>query len=184
MKNLRYLLIVIIAFTLTISCVEDEVFKDDSGAVVYDAVVNQTTTSTEGPLKSIMFPTNPVPDTDIPVVLIYDSTDEIAEARIYFAIGDTPVYVKANKVSGEDDTSFTQTGVTINLKDVTTDTGDSLSETGSKVSFYVRIATDKAEYYYANDGTMYLDDTPGGGTTDQSDAFKEDPILWNVFNVQ
>ena len=52
------------------------------------------------------------------------------------------------------------------------------------VTFYVRIATATAEYYYGSDGSMYLDDTPGGGTTDQSDAFKADPALWNVFNVQ
>lgn len=154
-------------------------------SIVYDDVTNSTVNSTEGPLTSIVFPSNPVPGTDINVVLAYTSTEEILEARIYFAVGDAPVYVKANKVSGEDDDSFTQTGVTINLKDVVTD-GDllSLSETGAKVTFYARIATATAEYYYANDGTMHLDDTPGGGTTDESDAFKADPSLWNEYNVQ
>jgi len=31
---------------------------------------------------------------------------------------------------------------------------------------------------------MYLDNTPGGGTTDESDAFKANTNLWNVLNVQ
>lgn len=151
----------------------------------YDDVVNSTINSTEGALTSVIFPTNPIPGSDINVVLAYSSAETILEARIYFAVGDNPVYVKANKVTGEDDASFTQTGVTINLKDVVTD-GDalSLSESGAKVTFYVRIATATAEYYYSNNGTMYLDDTPGGGTTDESDAFKADPSLWNVYNVQ
>lgn len=153
-------------------------------AITYDAVVDQTVSSTEGPLTSLVFPTNPVPDTDINLVLAYTSGVEILEARIYFAVGDTPVYVKDNRIKGEDDATFTQTGVTINLKDAVTVAAESLSETGAKVSFYVRIATATAEYYYSNDGTMYLDDTPGGGTTDESDAFKADPLLWNVYNVQ
>ena len=154
-------------------------------AIVYDDVVETTVNSTEGPLTSLTFTTNPIPGTDINLVLAYTSTVEIVEARVYFAVGDTPVYVKENKVSGEDDATFSQTGVTLNLKDVVTDVDAlSLSETGAKVSFYVRIATDTAEYYYTNDGTMSLDDTPGGGTIDESDAFKADPSLWNVYNVQ
>lgn len=154
-------------------------------AITYDDVVNSTINASTGPLTSVLFPTNPVPDTDINIVLAYSSSETILEARIYFSVGDSPFYLKANKVSGEDDASFTQTGVTINLKDVITDgDGFSLSETGAKVSFYIRIATATAEYYYSNDGTMYLDDTPGGGTTDESDAFKADPSLWNVYNVQ
>ncbi len=154
-------------------------------AIVYDAVVETTINPTVGPLTSLTFPTNPVPGTDINLVLAYTSSEEILEARVYFAVGDTPVYVKANKVSGEDDATFLQTSVTINLKDVVTD-GDafSLSETGAKVSFYVRIATATAEYYYSNTGAMSLDDTPGGGTTDESDAFKADPSLWNIYTVQ
>jgi hypothetical protein len=153
-------------------------------AITYDAVVDQTVNSTEGPLTSLVFPTNPVPDTDINLVLAYTSGVEILEARVYFAVGDTPVYEKDNKIKGEDDATFTQTGVTINLKDAVTIAAESLSETGAKVSFYVRIATATAEYYYSNDGTMYLDDTPGGGATDESDAFKADPLLWNIYNVQ
>ena len=31
---------------------------------------------------------------------------------------------------------------------------------------------------------MYLDDTPGGGTTDESDTFKDDSSGWNVYTVQ
>ena len=50
--------------------------------------------------------------------------------------------------------------------------------------FYARIATATAEYYYGSDGSMYLDDTPGGGTTDESDDFKADPSLWNELNTQ
>ena len=65
-----------------------------------------------------------------------------------------------------------------------TTTAVSLSETGVKVSFYLRIATATAEYYYSNTGAMSIDDTPGGGTTDESDDFKADPSLWNVYTVQ
>ncbi len=153
-------------------------------AITYDDVVDQTVTYTDGPLTSVVFPSNPVPGTDINIILAYSSTETIDEARIYFDVGDAPVYVKANKVKGEDDASFTQTGVTVNLKDEIADNGLSVGETGNKTTFYVRIATASAEYYYGSDGSMYLDDTPGGGTTDQSDAFKADTSLWNVFNVQ
>jgi hypothetical protein len=150
----------------------------------YEPVVEKTVNSTEGPLTSLTFPTNPLPESDINLVLTYSSDVEITEARVYYSVGENPVYVKANKVSGEDEPGFTQTGVTINLKDVVSDEGFSLSEEGAKVSFYVRISTDQAEYYYSNDGKMYLDDTPGGGTIDESDDFKDDPSIWNVYNVQ
>ena len=156
----------------------------------YDPVVDTTVNYTQGPLTSVVFPSNPVPGTDMNVVLAYTTTDVVAEARIYFDVGDAPVYVKANKVKGEDDASFTQTGVTVNLKDEVADNGLAIGDEGNKTTFYVRIATEDAagnaiaEYYYGSDGSMYLDDTPGGGTTDQSDAFKGDPSLWNVFTVQ
>ncbi|MFK5959430.1 MAG: lamin tail domain-containing protein [Lutibacter sp.] len=153
-------------------------------AITYADVVNTTVNYTAGPLTSVVFPSNPVPGTDINVVLAYTSTENIDEARIYFDVGDAPVYVKANKVKGEDDASFTQTGVTVNLKDEVADNGLAVGETGNKTSFYVRIATATAEYYYGSDGSMYLDDTPGGGSTDQSDDFKADTNLWNVLNVQ
>jgi len=155
----------------------------------FDPVVDQTVTYTDGPLTSVVFPTNPVPGTDTNVVLTYASAENIDEARIYFDVRDTPAYVKANKVKGENDSSFTQTGVTINLAniDAEDENGDfsgNTSVTGTKVTFYVRIATASAEYYYGSDGSMYLDDTPGGGTIDESDAFKADTSLWNVLNVQ
>jgi len=153
-------------------------------AITYDAVVETTITSTEGPVTSITFPTNPTPGSDINVVVVYASSEEIVEARIYFNTGDTPTYVKDNKIKGEDDATFTQTEVAINLKDAVTTENVSLSETGTKVSFYVRIATDTKEYYYSNTGAMYLDDTPGGGTTDESDTFKDDSSGWNVYTVQ
>lgn len=151
----------------------------------YDPVVDTTVNSSNGPLTSLTFPTNPIPDTDINIVLAYSSTVEITEARIYFAAGDSPVYEKDNKVKGEDDASFTQTGVTINLKDVLTIDNISLSETGAKISFYIRLQdADGYEYYYANDGSMYIDESGAGGATDQSDDFKDTPSLWNVYNVQ
>lgn len=158
-------------------------------AITYDDVVEETLTFTDGPLTSVIFPTNPVPGTDANVVLAYTSTENIDEARIYFDVRDTPAYVKNNKVKGEDDASFTQTGVTINLAnidaedEVGTYTGNT-GLTGTKVTFYVRIATASAEYYYGSDGSMYLDDTPGGGSIDESDFFKADPSLWNEYNVQ
>lgn len=158
-------------------------------AISYEDVIDQTVTYTDGPLTSVVFPTNPVPGTDFNVALAYTSTENIDEARIYFDVRDTPAYVKANKVKGEDDASFTQTGVTINLANIDAEDEDgafsgNTSVTGTKVTFYVRIATATAEYYYGSDGSMYLDDTPGGGTTDESDAFKADPSLWNELNVQ
>ena len=159
-------------------------------AIIYDPVVDQTVNYTAGPLTSVVFPTNPVPGTDINIVLAYATSDVVAEARIYYDVGDSPVYVKDNKVKGEDDATFTQTGVTLNFKDVVADNGLAVGQTGNKTTFYVRIATEDAsgnaiaEYYYGSDGSMYLDDTPGGGTTDESDAFKGDPALWNELNVQ
>ncbi len=156
----------------------------------YNPVVDTTVNYTEGPLTSVVFPSNPVPGTDINVVLAYSTTDVVAEARIYFDVGDNPVYDKKNKVKGEDDASFTQTGVTINLKDVVAESGLAIGETGNKTSFYVRIATEDAsgnaiaEYYYGSDGKMYVDETPGGGSKDESDAFKANPAIWNVLTVQ
>lgn len=158
-------------------------------AIVYDTVVDLTVTYTDGPLTSVTFPTNPIPGTDFPVVLTYVSAENIDEARIYFDVRDVPAYVKNNKVKGEDDASFTQTGVTVNMANIDAEDDDGVftgntGVTGTTVTFYVRMATATAEYYYGSDGSMYLDDTPGGGTTDQSDAFKGDTDLWNVLNVQ
>ena len=158
-------------------------------AIIYDDVVEEVLTFTDGPLTSVTFPTNPVPGTDANVVLTYTSSETIEEARIYFDVRDTPAYVKNNKVKGEDDASFTQTGVTVNMANIDGEDeagaySGNTGLTGTKVTFYVRIATASAEYYYGSDGSMYLDDTPGGGTTDESDFFKADPTLWNEYNVQ
>mgnify|MGYP002640406847 CR=1 FL=1 len=159
-------------------------------AIVYDDVIETTYTFTEGPLVSVTFPTNPIPNSDINIVLTYETTDVIDDARIYFDVGETPIYDSDNKVKGADDSSFTQTGVTINLKDVVAVNGLIVSDTGNKTTFFVRIQTEDtvgnalAEYYYGSDGSMYLDDTPGGGTTDDSDFFKADPSLWDVLDVQ
>ncbi|MEA3451059.1 MAG: hypothetical protein U9Q83_04065, partial [Bacteroidota bacterium] len=175
----------------------DGVFDHDDGTtwptyahLVYDPVTFTTVNPTQGPLTSLVFPDNPLP-TDADIVLTYDNSIDgpILEARIYFDVRVAPAYVKANKVKGEDDASFTQAGVTIGFVDIDAEDegGDYSGNTsipGTTVTFYVRIATANAEYYYANDGTMYLDDTPGGGTTDQSDAFKADPSLWNEYTVQ
>jgi hypothetical protein len=156
----------------------------------YAPVTGKVVTYTEGPLTKVTFPENPIPGTDINVELEYSSSDVIAEARIYFDVGENPVYVKGNKIKGEDEGSFTQTGVTINFAGEVADNGLAVDAEGAKVSFYVRIAVEDAsgnalaEYYYGNDGSRYVDNTPGGGTTDQSDAFKGDPSLWNVYNVQ
>jgi len=158
-------------------------------AIVYDDVVDQTVNYTDGPLTSVTFSTNPVPGTDFNVVLTYESSENIDEARIYFDVRDTPAYVKANKIKGEDDASFTQTGVTINMANVDAeDEGgvftSNTSITGTKVTFYVRIATATAEYYYGNDGSMYLDDVDDDTDDNITDDFKDDPSLWNVYTVQ
>ena len=150
----------------------------------YAPVVDIDVTYTDGPLSKVTFPENPIPGTDILVALEYASAEEITEARIYFDAGDAPIYVKGNKIKGEDDASFTQTGVTVNFAGMVAENGIAVDAEGSTVSFYVRISTATAEYYYGHDGTMHLDDTPGGGTTDESDDFKADPTLWNVYNVQ
>ncbi len=158
-------------------------------AITYEDVVETTVNSTEGPLTSITFPTNPVPGTDINLVLTYTSTENIDEVRIYFDVRDTPAYVKNNKIKGEDDASFTQTGVTINMADVDAEDEDgaftsNTSVTGTTVTFYVRIATATAEYYYGSDGSMYLDNADDDSDDDVTDDFKDDPSLWNVYNVQ
>lgn len=158
-------------------------------AITYDAVVETTVNSTEGPLTSLTFATNPVPGTDMNLVLTYTSTENVDEVRIYFDVRDTPAYVKANKIKGEDDASFTQTGVTINMADVDAEDEDgaftsNTGVTGTTVTFYVRIATATAEYYYGSDGSMYLDNVADDSDDNVTDGFKDDPSLWNVYNVQ
>ena len=176
----------------------DGEFDHDDGAtwptyayLAFDPVTFTTVNYTDGPLTSLVFPDNPLA-TEANIVLTYDNTidGDIEEARIYFDVRETPAYVKANKVKGEDDASFTQSGVTISFVDIDAEDesgaySGNTSIPGTTVTFYVRIVTasDK-EYYYSNAGTMYLDDTNAGGTTDQSDAFKADPTLWNNYTVQ
>ena len=148
-------------------------------------------------LSSITFPANPAATDDINVVLAYASDEEIIEARIYFA-GSEGLYVKANKFKGEDIINdpaqagdFTQTGVTINMRDEdvekTDETMDGTTSTsGATIKFYVRIATATSEYYFVSaDGViMAVDDTPADGAFDSSDAFKDDSSLWLSYTVQ
>ncbi|RLD84683.1 MAG: hypothetical protein DRJ10_00490 [Bacteroidetes bacterium] len=124
------------------------------------------------------------------VTLEYTAEIEITEARIYFAYGDSPEYIKANKVKGEDVINnpaelgdFTQTGVTISMANVDVEdaAGDVIATTsdGGKISFYVRIALENGnEYYYGSDGVAILDDGVDGTA---SDTFKATPGLWNSY---
>lgn len=172
MKNFKYFLIMLLTLIFTVSCVEDENMYIEPSPWV--DVETTTVNYTEGPLQSVKFPNNPIPGEDVNIELKYSSTETILEARIYFATGDSPVYVKANKISGEDDASFTQTGVTINMINQ--------SQSGVKTSFYARIATASGEYYYGNNPNgMALDNF---NDIDESDAFKDDPAGWNVFTAQ
>lgn len=175
MKNLKYFLLVVIALSFTTGCVEDDnVYVEPSP---WKEVVTTTLNYAFGPLKSITFPTNPIPGEDVIVALEYVSPNEIKEARIYYSIGENPEYVKDNRIKGEDDPSFTQTSVVLNMKEQT--------KPGDKTTFYIRISTEKAEYYYGDDpNEMALDNTISGGSTDESDRFKGDPSEWNVFYTQ
>lgn len=135
------------------------------------------------------FPANPATTDDIKIDLEYSSNETITEVRAYYALGDTPVYIKDNKVKGEDDPSFTQTGVIIDMSNLDIVDADgnivgTTSDSGAKISFYVRIATATSEYYYGKDGLIVVDDSPGGSTSDGSDDFKADPTLWNQYIVQ
>jgi len=159
-------------------------FKAD--ATQWNTFTNKAAVS----VSSFDFPATPAATEDINVVLAYASDEEIVEARIYYAAGDTPEYIKDNKVKGEDADSFTQTGVTVNMKDVEVVDADgavvgTTSDSGVKVSFYVRIATATSEYYFGLDGDLLaVDDSPADGAFDSSDAFKADPTLWQTYTVQ
>jgi len=142
-------------------------------------------------VSSFTYPATPAATEDINLVLEYASDEEILEVRIYFAAGDAPEYIKGNKIKGENDESFTQTGVTINMKDVDVEDADgnvvgTTSDSGVKISFYARIATETSEYYFVSaDGViMAVDDSPADGAFDSSDAFKGDPSLWVSYTVQ
>ena len=140
-------------------------------------------------LSKFEFPATPDATNDINVVLEYVSSETIVEARIYFA-GTEAKYVKANKVKGEDDASFTQTGVTINMKghdvEKTDGTLDGTTRTsGATIKFYARIATATSEYYFGMNGDLLaVDDSPADGAFDSSDDFKDDSSKWQSYIVQ
>ena len=140
-------------------------------------------------LTKFEFPANPGATDAINVVLEYVSGEGILEARIYYAKNDAG-YIKGNKVKGEDDNSFTQTDVTINMKGLDVEDADgnvvgTTSDSGATIHFYVRIATATSEYYFnAAGGLMAVDDSPVDGAFDSSDAFKDDSSLWASYIVQ
>ena len=77
------------------------------------------------------------------------------------------------------------------MKDVDVEDADgnvvgTTSDSGVKISFYVRIATETSEYYFVSaDGViMAVDDSPADGAFDSSDAFKGDASLWVSYTVQ
>ena len=118
------------------------------------------------------------------------TAETILEARIYFA-GSEGIYVKPNKIKGEDDATFSQASVTINMRDQVVLKADEVTEDGTTsdsgvtIKFYVRIATATSEYYFSTDGTLVaVDDSPGNGAFDSSDAFKGDSSLWMSYTVQ
>lgn len=175
MKNLKYLLVVLIVATSAISCVTDEnVYVEPNP---WDDVTTTTINYTEGPLASISFPDNPIPGEAVNVELTFQGADQIDEARIYWTNATPAEYndaVKDSKIKGENDPSFTQSGVTINML--------AQAQSGVTTTFYARIATANGEYYYGNaaDG-MHLDNFVD---IDESDDFKDDSSLWNIFTMQ
>jgi len=196
MNKIKYFLgsLAIVAMIATVSsCNKDE--EPETPPVdekTYDAVVTTDLTFTSGPLTKITFPTNPTPTAEEIVLEYSDAVDgEITEARVYFDVRETPEYVKGNKVKGEDESSFTQSGVTIDLANIDAEDGDgnvtgNTSDEGTKVVFYVRISTAENEWYYGSTDSVYVDTTPGdnGNGSDGSDDFKDDPALWSDFTVQ
>jgi len=184
-----------------------EYYYDNTGAVIVDDEANggdpadadafkadptkwNTYTAKDAvSLTQFDFPATPSATDDINVVLAYSSTETIVEARIYYA-GSEGAYVKSNKIKGEDLDNFTQTGVTINMRDLdvakTDGTNDGTTSTsGATIKFYVRIATDTSEYYFGLNGDLLaVDDSPAGGATDTSDAFKADSSKWQSYTVQ
>ena len=190
-KSKFYLVIALAAMSVVFTnCKKDEDPVTPPAGKTYDAVVTADLTFTDGPVSNINYPTNAVPSAENIVVTYSNTVDgDIAEARIYFDVRATAEYVKGNKVKGEDDDSFTQTGVTIDLANIDAEDADgnvtgNTSTEGTKVTFYVRISTATNEWYYGSTDSVYVDTTPGGGTADGSDDFKADPALWSNFTVQ
>ena len=155
---------------------------------------NTYTNKAAATLTTFDFPATPAATDDINVVLAYASGEEILEARIYYA-GSEGLYVKPNKIKGEDETSFTQTGVTINMRDQVVLKSDEITEdgttstTGATIKFYLRVATATSEYYFSKDDLgaivmLAVDDSPADGAYDSSDAFKDDSSLWVSYTVQ
>lgn len=140
-------------------------------------------------ISTITFPATPAATDDINLVLAYASDEEILEARIYFA-GSEGLYVKGNKFKGEDDATFTQTGVTVNMRDTDVEKVDgtldgTTNTSGATIKFYVRIATATSEYYFGLDGALLaVDDSAADGAFDSSDAFKDDSSQWLSYTVQ
>ncbi|MCK5845842.1 MAG: hypothetical protein KAG84_00265 [Bacteroidales bacterium] len=192
MKKIKYFLgsLAVIAMMATVSCNKDEEPAPTDPSKSYDAVVTTDLTFSDGPVSKITFPSNPTPSAEDIVIVYSDAVDgAITEARVYFDVRETAEYVKGNKVKGEDDASFTQSGVTVDLKDINAEDKDgnvtgNTSDEGTKVTFYVRISTADNEWYYGSTDSVYVDTTPGGGTSDGSDDFKDDSALWSDLTVQ
>ncbi|MEN8248633.1 MAG: lamin tail domain-containing protein [Bacteroidota bacterium] len=172
---------------------DTSIVTDDAASDAFKADATQWNTYTNKAtvtVSSFDFPVNPAATDDINVVLAYASNETILEARIYYA-GSEGLYVKPNKIKGEDDASFTQTGVTVNMRDQDVLKADettldgTTSTSGATIKFYVRIATATSEYYFTKDGgLMAVDDSPADGAYDSSDAFKGDSSQWSSYTVQ
>ena len=193
-KSKFYLVIALTAMSVVFTnCKKDEDPVTPPAGKTYDAIITADIIPTEGPVTKITYPTNATP-TSANIVIEYASTTEtIKDARVYFDVRATAIYVKDNKVKGKNEDSFTQTGVTISMvdhdavdvEDGTDITGNTSTE-GTKVTFYIRIETDEDinEYYYGNDGTMYLDVVADDTDDNITDDFKADPTLWSNYTVQ
>ncbi|PLX20769.1 MAG: hypothetical protein C0599_08600 [Salinivirgaceae bacterium] len=145
-----------------------------------------TAGSVAAPTLALTFSATPTEGYEA-VGLEYSADVEIVEARIYFAAGDSPMYIKNNKVKGEDEASFTQTGVTINMANHDVEDADGVivgnsSDPGVQISFYVRLALANGfEFYFDKDGNVISDDTNDDTDDGPSDAFKDDPTMWNTY---
>ncbi|MCK5788786.1 MAG: hypothetical protein KAH32_07295 [Chlamydiia bacterium] len=128
----KFIYIIAAASMMFTGCVKDEIYTPPKTEVIVVSKIEYSET----------------PDlSDIKVKVEYESEKEITEARVYYRI-DGEAYTKVNKVKGEDDPSFTQSDVTIDL------TGISNVSNGSKISFYVRLTyKDLTEEYFVGKNT-------------------------------